>query len=220
MDTKDNSQQEAEVERLLRFANLHRIRKEWLQAEDYIRKALVWSPDNPDVHEMLGDMLRELGKPHEALEEYKTAREIAPGNAALETKYATIILEVSEAEHAKAVALDVLSNPQKLGAKPKNAFLALTFSALIPGWGQIYNGEMKKGAILFGLFLLTVILFVISIPHSVTPMGFIALLNTSPIMSVFLMMWFMITLYAIIDAPLVAAKKSKRPESNDRIASS
>lgn len=43
--------------------------------------------------------------------------------------------------------------------KPRNGFIAFLFSLLLPGLGQVYNGQPKKAAIFFGLLLLFPLLF-------------------------------------------------------------
>jgi signal peptidase I len=42
---------------------------------------------------------------------------------------------------------------------PRNAFVAFLLSLILPGLGQIYNGQLKKAVIFFGLLLLVPLLF-------------------------------------------------------------
>jgi signal peptidase I len=43
--------------------------------------------------------------------------------------------------------------------KPRNGFIAFLLSLLLPGLGQVYNGQLKKGTIFFGLILLSPIIY-------------------------------------------------------------
>ena len=45
------------------------------------------------------------------------------------------------------------SDKTKILATGKNPVIALVLSLLIPGVGQFYNGDVKKGAVMLGCFL-------------------------------------------------------------------
>jgi signal peptidase I len=49
--------------------------------------------------------------------------------------------------------------PTTLAVKPRNAFIAFLLSLLLPGLGQVYNGQPKKAIILFSLLLLSPTIF-------------------------------------------------------------
>ena len=57
--------------------------------------------------------------------------------------------------------IDLLNNEHKLQKqiRPRNVFTAFILSVILPGFGQIYNGELKKGILLFALYLLNPLLF-------------------------------------------------------------
>lgn len=59
---------------------------------------------------------------------------------------------------------DLLNDELKLQqkTKPRNAFIAFILSLMLPGLGQIYNGQIKKGILFFVLCLLNPLLFGIS----------------------------------------------------------
>lgn len=50
----------------------------------------------------------------------------------------------------------------QLKSKPRNAFIAFLLSLVLPGLGQVYNGQLKKGILFFGIYLLNPLLFGIS----------------------------------------------------------
>jgi len=49
--------------------------------------------------------------------------------------------------------------PTPITTKPRNGFIAFMLSLLLPGLGQVYNGQLKKAIIFFGLLLLFPLLF-------------------------------------------------------------
>jgi len=51
------------------------------------------------------------------------------------------------------------NQPKQKTPKPRNGFVAFLFSLILPGLGQVYNGQPKKGAIFFCLLLLIPFLF-------------------------------------------------------------
>jgi signal peptidase I len=51
------------------------------------------------------------------------------------------------------------NHPKQKISKPRNGFTAFFLSLILPGLGQIYNGQPKKGIIFFGLLLLIPFLF-------------------------------------------------------------
>jgi signal peptidase I len=59
---------------------------------------------------------------------------------------------------------DLLNDELKfqLKTRPRNASIAFLLSLVLPGLGQIYNGQLKKGILFFGLYLLNPLLFGIS----------------------------------------------------------
>lgn len=51
--------------------------------------------------------------------------------------------------------MKIIDEPQEPEIiKPRKPFLALFLSLIIPGWGQWYNGQAKKAAVLYGLMYL------------------------------------------------------------------
>jgi len=59
---------------------------------------------------------------------------------------------------------DFLNDELKLQqkTKPRNVFLAFLLSLILPGLGQVYIGQFKKGILFFALYLLNPLLFGIS----------------------------------------------------------
>ncbi|MFA6666268.1 MAG: DUF5683 domain-containing protein [Armatimonadota bacterium] len=205
-------EQAKELDRLLRFAHLMKMRSQWKEAEDTCRKALAISPNDAGIYEMLGDILWERGKLDDATLQFKTAMQLAPGKASPEEKYAKTILEKSEAEREKAIALEMLENPQKYPTRQKNPAVAFILSAVFPGLGQFYNGDVAKAGIIFALWMAALFAAAASIGGN---KGLASLAN--PVTLIFGFIALMIQIYAMVDAPFVAyklTKKAKEPHAH------
>lgn len=133
-----------EVERLLTQANIERMRGNFLAARRLLEQALQKAPERADIHEMLGDVYRAVGDLSTALECYKKSRDLDPKRQSAEEKFAMTLLELT---------------PQKVQDEtpylPKNPTLALAFSAILPGAGQIYNEQWLKGVAMAVVALLS-----------------------------------------------------------------
>ena len=192
------------------LAHVQRMRGQIRDAEDTIRKAMEISPRDAKIHEMLGDILNEEGKLDMALAEYRDALAALPGRESLEKKFAKVTLEIGEAEHQKQIAEDMIRNPRMYGGHPRSPVIAVV-SGIVPGLGQLYNGQVVKAVIIFGANLLFWIAFA-TLQHY--PRGMRTLpefLNfTDPIVMVLGILALMAYIYGVIDAPLTADKLTER----------
>jgi tetratricopeptide (TPR) repeat protein len=147
----DDRNQE-QIDRLLREANVFRVRRQFEQAEERCRAALEIAPADSGVLEMLGDLLREQDQVEKAAEQYRLALEQDPNRAVLEKKYAELALALAERQRQRDLAQLVLENPAAFRApkKKKNVAIALFLSLVWPGLGQFYiaEGLDVKGVIL------------------------------------------------------------------------
>ena len=202
-------EQEQEVHRLMTLAHLQRMRGQIRDAEDTCRKALEMSPQDVKVREELGDILYEESKLDMALAEYRAALTISPGAESLEKKFAKVTLEIGEAEHAKQLAEDMFRNPRKHGVRPRNPVVAV-ISSIVPGLGQLYNGQVIKAGIIFGaVLLLTIALATLQhYPRGIqTTAEFFYF--TDPLVMILGILAAMAYIYGVIDAPLTADKLNK-----------
>jgi len=210
MPTPDLSdEQEREVERLIALANVQRLRGQFAEAEDSCRKALDITPEDVTVRELLADILHENGKLEAARSEYRKAMELSPGKVSLETKYAKVSIEIAEIEREKAIAQDMLEHPQKYMVVERRPWLAFLVG-LVPGLGQIYNHEFFKGGLIFGVFLLFVIVvgFVAGSYRGVRDIGML-LANTHPFVLVLGLVTTFLWVYGMIDALVVASRLNR-----------
>lgn len=214
----------AEIDKLLSRANVHRMRGDYTAAEDTYREAFAFDESRADLLELVADMLEARGQVDKAAEEYKKVLEMQPGRVSAETKYARVVLRIGEREHQKALAQELLENPNKYVPPPSHPLLAFLLSGLVPGIGQIYNGELWKGVILVASFVLSLLVLALSATETKNllqtfgsvvnplraagkppPVGGLVLFFTGVLMLVYI--------YAVIDAPIAAAKR-KEPDTN------
>lgn len=176
--------------------------------------ALAIVPNDVALHEMLADILRDCGKLDAALEEFKTAMKLAPANASLETKYATTTLEIAERERERAIAEDMIANPQKYTKRERSPIMAMVLASVVPGLGQFYNGEMNKGVVILSSFLVFLISFAAlrSYPRGITTIAeFLSL--TNPFVLILGVLAFIAYVYGLIDAPVRAEKSNKAAQA-------
>lgn len=202
--------QEREIERLLALANLQRMRGQLTDAESTCRKILEINPSDVVVREMLGDILRDCGKLDQALQEYRSAMEMAPGRASLETRYAKTVLEIAEREREKAIAQDMIANPHKYTARQKSPVMAMLW-AIVPGMGQFYNGDIMKAVVIWCVLLLFLISYALlqqPYPANIDSLQ-LFLTATNPFVLVLGLLFLLLYVYSLIDAPVMAEKSSK-----------
>ena len=204
-------EQEQEVDRLMALSHLQRMRGQIRDAEDTCRKALEISPGDVKIREMLGDILQEEGKIDMALAEYRAALAISPGAESLEKKFAKVTLEIGEAEHARQLAEDMIRNPRKYAGRARSPVIAVISSAVVPGLGQLYNGQIIKAVIVFGSVLLFMITYAVlqRYPRGITTTAEF-LYFTNPLVMVLGILAAMAYIYGLIDAPLTADKITQR----------
>lgn len=202
-------EQEQEVDRLMTLAHLQRMRGQIRDAEDTVRKALEISPGDMKIREMLGDILHEEGKLDMALAEYRAALAITPGSESLEKKFAKVTLEIGEAEHQKQLAEDMIRNPRKYGTYVRSPVVAV-ISSIVPGLGQLYNGQVVKAGIIFGAVLLFMIALA-TLQHYPKGIQTIAefFYHTNALVMILGILALMAWVYGFIDAPITADKLSK-----------
>jgi tetratricopeptide (TPR) repeat protein len=141
------------IRELMGRATLARVRGDRQQALQLAQEALVLNERNYEVHEFIGDLLMDIGRGSEALNSFRRARELNPSRVELEDK-------VGRAAIQRGAVMDSMAHMQAVleGRAPqeprRNVGYAAVASLLCPGLGQIYNGELVKGAVLIVAFVL------------------------------------------------------------------
>jgi tetratricopeptide (TPR) repeat protein len=222
MDPQDIERKVA-IDRLLSKANVHRMRGEYIQAEDTYKEVLSMDQSNLDILELIADMIYARGQLDASLAAYKDLLDKEPGRASAETKYARVALDIGEREYAKRLAQDMLENPDKFRTARKSPAIAMIGSIIAPGVGQIYIGDYVKGLIILGAFYFS--LLVLAIDKDGTGALFLSLkalfnpldapkhIPVSGMAIFFASVLVFIFVYAVIDAPIAAAKREiKMPD--------
>lgn len=151
-----NIDKSREIGDLLLQANIERVRGNYRKALEIVKQAYELAPDDPKVLELYGDILRAQGKLKEALEMYNAALQKEHHKPSVEEKVATLTLELSEIARQEELRAKMREHPE-YRPKVKNPGIAALVSMLIPGAGQVYNGDFIKGIILFAISLFSLI---------------------------------------------------------------
>ncbi|MFN4033914.1 MAG: tetratricopeptide repeat protein [Fimbriimonadales bacterium] len=202
-----------EIERLLRAAHLHQVRGERSQAQALLQQALELDAENPSVWELLGDYRREASDWQGAHDAYKKAHELAPQNAAIERKYAEAVLQLTRQQEQYQQWERALEGGEDAPIAPRNPGLAFLLSLLMPGVGQLYNGQLLKGGVIIAMVLLGLLLsggsdfFYNLFAYLVNPTRLRGGLSGGQLTAgvVAIIAW----VYAFIDAPLTAAARNR-----------
>jgi len=124
-----------------------RIRQERFdEAKERLAAAKELGSDHPEVLEVEGDLAfaQRRYKPAELL--YRQAFQANPKNGQLEEKYATALIKVHAPEYQTHLVQEDESFWSFRVARP--LWAVITLSAAIPGVGQLYNGDLLKGAVI------------------------------------------------------------------------
>ncbi len=156
---------EIELQRLLTRANVERMRALIVPAKKTLDDALalarlVGPIALAQVQEQRGDLFAMEERWADAKVCYAEARSADPSRAVVEKKYAEMAVKIAD-EQAFARLGDRMLRGDSLGeiltdprAGKRNAFLAMLSSALVPGLGQMLAGQLLKGGIFMGLWLI------------------------------------------------------------------
>lgn len=140
-------QEQAEIEALVKQAQLAKIRKQNSVATKLLRQAADRAPGSVIVLEALGDDLMERKMYNGAAETYAKAIELDPANVALERKHADAVY------YGQAAGLGLELEDDTLASPKARIFLAM----ILPGIGQMVRGALVKGAIILAGFVTSLV---------------------------------------------------------------
>jgi hypothetical protein len=140
------------VDSLLADANRLRAKGDLDTAEQRCRQALAAAPGNWQVHELLGDVLYQQRRGEQAMEHYRLARAGNPQRLMLEDKIGRASLLIAEKDILRLRTEDLLRGRRE--EAPRRPGIAAVLSLFVPGFGQIYNREHVKGAVLVCVWLM------------------------------------------------------------------
>jgi len=183
-----------EADRLLRQAALSRRRGRFAEAARACARAIELVPKDATALELYGDILQSLGRVDDALAAYRRAVEANPSRASAEKKYAALLL-LQDRSVTAIVEEEEARNP----------YVAVLLSALCPGAGQFYNGDIAK-ALALALSALVLIVLLLW-----TPLGFASVTKGPSPTSAFVMACVgAVYVFALIDANIGARASKQR----------
>ncbi|UCH32978.1 MAG: tetratricopeptide repeat protein [Armatimonadota bacterium] len=222
-NARDDDIAEARIEPLLVDANRLRARGDFEAAEQRCREALAAAPGNWEAHELLGDILYQQRRGTDAIEHYRLARAGNPQRPVLEDKIGRASLLLAEKEILRLRAEDLLAG--RRDDVPRRPGVAALLSLIVPGFGQIYNREHLKGAIVVAIWLMLVLGVAgaaLGSLHGTVGGGRLGLgqFDLAAVFTVFFsrpaLWWTLLSiglwLYAIADGAIQAAKTMMAPE--------
>jgi tetratricopeptide (TPR) repeat protein len=182
-------QEKMQAEPLLREAHQLRRKERFKEAEAKCRAALALMPKDAPALEFLGDLLQGTGQVDAALAAYKRAVEADPKRAVAERKYGDLLVMQQNWNHADPEAVE------------QNPWVATLLSAMLPGAGQMFNGQWIKAIALtlMGLY------YYRTFTHTPIPNGKIDW-NTMTLLFIAGVVW----IYAISDARSVSRQRPRR----------
>lgn len=131
---ESSPQERIQADGLLRDANMLRRRERYTDAEAKCRDAVALVPKDAAALELLGDICQGLAQIDPALAAYKRAMEADPKRSSVEKKYGDLLMRQQSWGGYNAEAVE------------KNPYFSVFLSAILPGAGQIHNGDYGKGA--------------------------------------------------------------------------
>jgi tetratricopeptide (TPR) repeat protein len=191
------------VRQLLGQATLLRTRGQRAQAFQLTQEAIRLDDQSWEAHELLGDVLMDMGRAPEAMASYRRARDLRPDRVPLEDKLARAALGSAARSRMLAQAELAVGGRGKGGEAKRKAAYAALFS-LMPGLGQFYNGQLLKGAVI-GIIA---IIFVALAAQQLDPSLFSTSIfgGVSPAWVVVIgLLW----VYAVVDAIVYASRSEE-----------
>jgi tetratricopeptide (TPR) repeat protein len=189
-----STEQRMEADRLLTSTNIARRRGNFAEAERLCREAIDRVPRDAIALEIYGDILQGVGRVDDALYAYQRATEADSKRRTAEKKYAELMLLQNR-------EIDLLRQE----FIPRNPNVAVFFSALFPGAGQLYNGDSLKGLIIAVVMLVCVYVLgwtPYGFYHGQTTLGAPLVLSMITAGAVYI--------YAVVDANLTARRGKAR----------
>lgn len=152
---QDDREALEEMERQHRLGELVRRTRRALamnrpeEAEDLAAQAVELAPDTTTVEELLGDVAMARGQYASARSHFERALEIEPINADAEAKLGEAVLHIRAATDVRTRMEQAVEHPEEHKPFTKQP-LAAAFWSVIPGLGQLYNGDYYKGLAIAG----------------------------------------------------------------------
>ena len=208
------------IRELLGRATLLRSRGERAEALKLAQEALTLNEASWEAHELVGDLLMEMKRGEQALESYRRARDLNRSRPVLEEKIGRAALARASRLQAARMSEALLDGTVGAPAPPRKPAIAALFSLVIPGLGQLYNGQPVKAILFAAVFLVAfgfttmAVLSQVTSPISSQGMLYAPSLDLSAMLSgafsgvnaVWTLLLLATYIYAVADAGLTASR--------------
>ncbi len=224
LEEPTQSEIQLRIRELLGRATLLRARGQRQEALELSQQAISLDDGGWEAHELAGDLLVELGRAELALEEYRRARQLNASRAALEDKLARAALAKATRDQVATISEELLSGRAAASFPPRKPAFAALMSLIVPGLGQLYNGEVIKGFVLLALFMMSFALVGMSLKGQIpvtifSPQGslygpqidFGAIVSAlfSGVTAVWVILLLLVWIYSIADAAIRASRSAR-----------
>lgn len=152
---RPDSAADEHIARLLTTASIQLRRGQTADAEKAVQEILTRQPGDAAAHELLGDIRLARGDFDGAGAAFKQALEIEPRRATAEAKLARATLRQTETQRVKDMGIAYAGAETNLvgeGEAGKSSRLPLVGSLLLPGLGQMVNGQFVKGGLIMAVY--------------------------------------------------------------------
>lgn len=106
------------LDTILRFADAHYAREDWLAAQDFLTLAVKLAPGQSKIHNALGSLQYQLGDYPAACASFTTAVSQAPDDPDLHVQLAMVLLQLKQRDEAKTALQRALTlRPGSLAAR-------------------------------------------------------------------------------------------------------
>ncbi len=147
------------AERLIREARVAKMRGQAEESRRLLAEARVAAPGSTAVLELLGDEFGEAGQKNKALECYRMAMKLNPGNVALEKKHAYLVFNLKAKPQTELSSLSLSAAEVQMNIRG-----ARLRSVLLPGLGQVSLGQLGLGYTLMGIWAVCILWLAIKMP--------------------------------------------------------
>jgi tetratricopeptide (TPR) repeat protein len=172
-DKPTYTETQTRIRELLGRATLLRARGDRQEALKLAEEAISLDERGWESQELRGDVLLDLNRGEQAMQAYRRARELNPERTVIEEKIGRAAISRLAVQRTADLSQQLLDGARPAVPPRKPGFAAL-LSLLVPGLGQLYNGQVLKGFV-------TVIFFILV--FALTGMAARAELATSPFSS-------------------------------------
>jgi len=226
-EERSHADTQMQVRELLGRATLLRAKGNRQEALQLAEQAIALDERGWEAQELRGDILLDLNRGEQAMQAYRRARELNANRAVLEEKIGRAAISRLAVQQTTNLSQQLLAGA-KPNVPPRKPGTAALLSLLVPGLGQLYNGQVLKGFITVVLFMLVLTLTGMAVRAEVSTSPFssrgvlygprldaTALLGElfSGVSLIWILLLLAIYIYSVADAGLTASRSMTSDET-------